>query len=125
MSCEPTGEQAGGGEVEHGGAAGVRVSTSLASRRVRPNQANERSTIQRRGMTTKPAAWSERLTMATEPLLACRRGGHLALVAAVGEQQAEPGKRRRMRASKQGEAIAVLDAGGMDDRTQQEGQRRG
>jgi hypothetical protein len=43
----------------------VRVSTSLASRRQRPSQANVRSTIQRLGSTTKPAAWSERLTISS------------------------------------------------------------
>ena len=39
----------------------IRVSTSLASRRLRPNQAKLRSTIQRLGRRTKPAAWLERL----------------------------------------------------------------
>ena len=41
----------------------IRVSTSLASRRLRPYQAKLRSTTQRRGRTTKPLARSQRLTM--------------------------------------------------------------
>ena len=41
----------------------VRFSKSLASLRQRPIQANVRSTIHRFGSTTKPFAWSDRLTI--------------------------------------------------------------
>src|SRR6202163_5135666 len=41
----------------------LRFSQSLASLRQRFNQAMVRSTIQRFGSTTKPLAWSERLTI--------------------------------------------------------------
>jgi len=41
----------------------LRFSQSLASRRHRPSQPMVRSTIQRMGSTTKPLAWSERLTI--------------------------------------------------------------
>ena len=43
----------------------LRHSQSLANRRHRPSQAKVRSTTQRRGSTTKPLAWSERLTIST------------------------------------------------------------
>src|SRR3954451_3330403 len=43
----------------------LRFSQSLASRRQRPSHANVRSTTHRFGNTTKPLAWSERLTIST------------------------------------------------------------
>src|SRR6184192_954634 len=43
----------------------LRFSQSLASLRQRLSQTRVRSTIQRLGRTTKPLAWSERLTMST------------------------------------------------------------
>jgi hypothetical protein len=44
-------------------ALAIVVSKSLASLRHRPSQAKVRSTTQRRGRTSKPAVWSERLMM--------------------------------------------------------------
>jgi len=40
-------------------------SKSLASLRLRPSQAKVRSTTQRRGSSSKPLAWSDRLTISS------------------------------------------------------------
>lgn len=56
----------------HARALSREASKSLARRRLRLSQAKVRSTTQRRGRTTKPAAGSERFTisMVQRPILA-------------------------------------------------------
>ena len=102
----------------------ISVSASLARRRLRPNQAKLRSTTQRLGRRTKPRARSERLTIGQlEPLVAGRGGRDLALIAAVGEDQAEKGEAAADAREQRGQPVAVLDAGGMNDAAQQQAQR--
>ena len=47
----------------HAVALAVEASKRLARRRLRPSHAKVRSTTQRRGRTTKPVVWSDRLTI--------------------------------------------------------------
>ena len=56
-------------------------------------------------------------------LLAGGRGGDLTLIAAVGEQHGEEGEAAADARQQRGKAVAVLDAGGVDDAAEQEAQR--
>ena len=77
----------------------ISVSASLARRRSRPNQAKLRSTTQRRQENEASGRVGALDDGQLEPLVAGRGGRDLALIAAVGEDQGEKGKRRRMRVS--------------------------
>ena len=74
-------------------------------------QAKVCSTIQRLGKTSKPMACAERSTISIfhVPVLAA------ALAAAIGVDALDDGKQTaRAAIEQQGNAVAILDAGGMD-----------
>jgi hypothetical protein len=58
-----------------------------------------------------------------QALLRGGTGGSLALIAAIGEDQTEPGKAPAQAAADQRQPVAVLDAGGVDHDHQQQAQR--
>ena len=62
-----------------------------------------------------------------EPQALARRGagGNLALVAGIAEQVLKPGETLADPGADQAQAVAVLDAGGMDDQPQRQAQRVG
>ena len=101
-------------------------SKSLARRRLRPSQAKVRSMTQRLGSRWKPSVPTRALDDLEPQPLACRRtGGDLALVAGIGKQVPEPGEAPVESGADQGQAVAVLDVGGMDDQPQRQAQRVG
>ena len=57
-----------------------------------------------------------------QTLLCCGTGSGLPLVAAIGEDQAEPGEAPAQPAADQRQPIAILDVGGVDDDHQQQAQ---
>src|SRR5215471_16744122 len=89
------------------------VSKSFASRRLRPNQPRVRSTTQRRGSTSKPLAWSDRLTISSvhwpSPARAVSR--FLAGVSAVRKDVTQPGEEIADRCQHSRRPVAILDVG--------------
>jgi len=57
-----------------------------------------------------------------QTLLCCGTGSGLPLIAAIGEDQAEPGEAPAQPAADQRQPIAILDVGGVDDDHQQQAQ---
>src|SRR5438045_1580943 len=97
----------------------LRFSQSLAGLRQRLSQARVRSTIQRLGRTTKPLAWSERLTMSTQDV----RHGLLkfgSLITAIGIELEQEREHAEQGGEQQHPAVAILEVGGMNDRVQQQ-----
>ena len=86
-----------------------------------------RSTIQRLGSTTKPLAWSERLTISVTARLRHDIGDAVredrSGIGAVGEQFAEERELSEQRGQQQDAAIAVLNVSGSHQRVQQQTQR--
>jgi hypothetical protein len=60
-----------------------------------------------------------------QPLARRGAGGHLALVAGIGEHKLQPGKPPADAGADEAEAVPVLDVGRMDDQPQRQAQRVG
>ena len=97
-------------------AVAIRVSKSLAKRRLRLSQARVRSTTHRRGRTSKPWASLGRLTISRvhRPIFfqGCFEFG--SGIGAVGDDVAQPRKGMADGSEQGGRAVAVLDVGGVD-----------
>src|SRR5215213_3839751 len=103
-------------------AAEARVaSKSLANLRLRPSQGPLHQPAL--GQDGKAAGAGLALDdLEPQTLLCCSAGRGLALVAAIGEDQAEPGEAPAQPAADQRQPIAILDVGGVDDDHQQQAQ---
>ncbi len=104
----------------------LRFSQSLARRRQRLSQAIVRSTIQRLGSCTNPLACADRLTISVSTqgrILASALPKSRPLIGAVGEQLLQEWKLTKQRRQQQDAAVAILNAGGMNDGVQQQTQR--
>ena len=104
----------------------VRFSKSLASRRHLPSQANVLSTTHRLGMTSKPTAVSDRLTISVSKwckIFFRAWSNTRPLVSAVGKEFLQKRKPAEQGSEDQNAAIAVLDIGWMHDGVQQQAYR--
>lgn len=101
----------------HASAEAIERSKSLARRRHRPSQAKVRSTTQRRGRTSNPFALSDRLTISStkRPDLLELALQFWTRIAAVGENVAQPRPTLQDRLQNGRRAVAILDAGTVDD----------
>ena len=108
--CEPAGEQAGGGEIEHGGAAGDQgfdVSGQAAVAGEPGEAALDHPASQQEDEAGSMIGALDDGQL--EPRLVRGRSRDLALVAEVGEHEAEEGEA----AADARQPVAVLDAGGV------------
>jgi putative transposase len=112
----PPGEAAGGSEPSCSLPLAMVVSKSFASRRLRPDQPRVRSTTQRRGSTSKPLAWSDRLTISRVhcPSPASAVSSFSPGVSAVGKDVTQqPREEIADRRQNPRRPVAVLDVSGM------------
>src|SRR5215208_1057343 len=122
-SCKASGEELDRGEVDHGCGRGEGCLEILGQPSVAAEPSEGPLDQPALGQDGKAAGAGLALDdLEPQTLLCCGTGSGLPLIAAIGEDQAEPGEAPAQPAADQRQPIAILDVGGVDDDHQQQAQ---